>query len=176
MIVWVTWAFFAKQTQQREQVSTRLFYSIFVVVGFFLLFTGDRPWQSHALLQRVIPPSAGLAWTGAGLTAAGLLFSVWARLHLGRNWSGVVTVKVGHELIRTGPYRFVRHPIYSGLLLGMLGTALSRRDISGFLGTVIVWVGFTLKSRVEEGFMTQTFGAAYDDYRRQTGAILPRFL
>ena len=107
------------------------------------------------------------------VTAAGLLLSIWARAYLGRNWSGTVTVKVGHQLIRSGPYRWVRHPIYSGLILAMIGTAINKGQLCGFVAVVLLWIGFTLKSRIEERFMGTTFGAEYEDYRRTTGAIVP---
>ncbi|HTV65965.1 MAG TPA: isoprenylcysteine carboxylmethyltransferase family protein, partial [Bryocella sp.] len=88
--------------------------------------------------------------------------------------SGAVTVKVGHELVRTGPYRWVRHPIYSGMVLAMLGTALVRHQVRGVIAVVLSYIGFKIKSRIEEATMSATFGAAYADYSSTTGAILPR--
>jgi protein-S-isoprenylcysteine O-methyltransferase Ste14 len=87
-----------------------------------------------------------------------------------------VTVKVGHELVRTGPYRWVRHPIYTGFLLGLLGTALVRGQVRGFVGVVVLYVGLKMKSKIEERTMAGVFGAHYEDYSRSTGAIVPRLI
>ncbi len=176
LLVWLAWAFFAKRTRRRERPGTRLIYGSVVSFGAFILFSQPRSPFPGWLHARVIAPNPVAASIGILVTLAGLLFSVWARLHLGTNWSGAVTIKVGHELVRTGPYRFVRHPIYSGIVLATLGTAVCLGELRGFLGAAIVFLGFTYKSRLEEGFMTQTFGAAYDDYRRHTGGIIPKLL
>src|SRR5439155_10935097 len=95
-------------------------------------------------------------------------------LYIGQNWSGTVTIKVGHTLIRTGPYRWVRHPIYSGILLAMIGTALARGKPISVLAIVLFWFGFWFKSRLEEQFMRKTFGQEYDEYARSTGALVPK--
>ena len=99
---------------------------------------------------------------------------MWARFYIGQNWSSAVTIKIGHELIRTGPYAWVRHPIYSGLLLAMIGTALACRETRGLLAIVLLWLGFWIKSRMEEGFMRKAFGPEYQEYSRSTGALIPR--
>ena len=85
-----------------------------------------------------------------------------------------MTVKVGHRLIRSGPYRWVRHPIYSGIILAMMGTALDRRQVRGLVAVVLFCIGFKIKSRIEERFMAATFGAEYEQYKGSTGAIIPR--
>ncbi len=119
--------------------------------------------------------SAGITdWLGVALTAAGIGFAIWARLYLGGNWSGAVTVKVGHELVRTGPYRFVRHPIYTGLITALLGTGLLRAQVRGLIALVLIYAGFKMKSKIEERAMISTFGTAYEEYRRSTGAIVPK--
>jgi protein-S-isoprenylcysteine O-methyltransferase Ste14 len=124
--------------------------------------------------MRVLPAEPWVAALGVAVTAAGLLFAIWARAYLGSNWSGTVTVKVGHQLIRTGPYRWVRHPIYSGMILAMIGTAINIGQLRGVVAVVLLWIGFIMKSRIEERFMTNTFGAEYTEYSHTTGAIVPR--
>ena len=99
---------------------------------------------------------------------------MWARFYLGSNWSSMVTVKVGHQLVRTGPYRWVRHPIYSGMILGLLGTALALGQVRGFVAVVLLFVALQIKSKIEERTMAGVFGADYDVYRQTTGGILPR--
>jgi len=171
-IVWVLWAIRTKPTERRESLGSRLSYTLLVIAGFYLLFA-HPVWRSW-LRRPVLPPSPWVTGLGVGITAAGLLFAIWARLHLGGNWSGTVTMKVGHELVRSGPYRWVRHPIYSGLLLAVLGTAMERRQVRGFVGLALIHAGFSLKIRREEQFMSTLFGAGYEEYRRTTGALIPR--
>src|SRR5262249_13239381 len=107
------------------------------------------------------------------LTLAGIGFSIWARLFLGRNWSGRVTIKEQHELIQSGPYSIVRHPIYSGFLLAILGTALVQGHLRSLLALPLAALGWSLKLRLEESFMAHQFGSAYLDYKRRVKALVP---
>jgi protein-S-isoprenylcysteine O-methyltransferase Ste14 len=170
-MVWLLWAIRTKPTERRETIGSRLSYTLLIAVGFYLLFAHLWTFWLH---RQILPPDRWITGLGVGITAAGLLFAVWARLHLGGNWSGTVTMKVGHELVRSGPYRWVRHPIYSGLLLAALGTAMERRQVRGFLALPLIYAGFSLKIRKEEQFMNTLFGAGYDEYRRTSGALIPR--
>lgn len=169
--VWMLWAIRTKRTERRESVGSRLSYSLLVFAGCYLLFAHrvGLPW----LYWPILPAAGWLTALAVSITAAGLLFAIWARLHLGANWSGTVTMKVGHELIRSGPYRWVRHPIYSGLFLAFLGTALERRQIRGIFALALIYAGFFRKILKEEEFMNTLFGADYDEYKRTTGALIP---
>lgn len=170
--IWLLWAIRNKPTQQRESVSSRLSYTVLTVAAFWAMFSGDvaQGW----LRVRLFPAGTWTEVLGVIVTAAGLAFSLWARFYLGTNWSGAVTVKVGHQLVRSGPYRWVRHPIYTGLVLAMLGTALERRQVRGLVAVVLLYAGFKIKSKIEERTMIATFGSEYDDYSRGTGGILPK--
>lgn len=128
-----------------------------------------------ALMARFLPASQWQAWwiVGAVLTVAGLLFTVWARVYLGRNWSGVVTVKADHELITGGPYRLVRHPIYTGLALAFAGTGLAIGQWRAVLAFALVLIAIVHRIIVEERFMREQFGAAYDEYARRVKALVP---
>jgi len=172
LVIWMLWAVTSKRTQTRESVRSRFSYTIFAVAAFYAMFSHDVALGWMRL--RILPSEHWIANLGIAITAAGLLFAIWARAYLGGNWSGAVTVKVGHQLVRTGPYRWVRHPIYSGMILALIGTAISRGEVRGFVAVVFLWIGFTVKSRIEERFMTATFGPQYDEYRRTTGGIVPR--
>ncbi len=92
---------------------------------------------------------------------------------MGRNWSGTVTVKQDHKLIRTGPYAVARHPIYAGLGLAILGTAIAIGEVRGLAATVAALIGMALKSRLEEEFMTEQFGAEYVQYKKDVKAMIP---
>lgn len=170
--LWLIMALKTKPAQQRESISSRLSYTVFVFAAFYLVVGKNitQPWLRIHLFQTT-PLSD---WLGVALTAAGIGFAVWARLYLGGNWSGAVTVKVDHELVRTGPYRFVRHPIYTGLIVALLGTALQRAQVRGLIAIGLLYVGFKMKSKIEEQAMIRTFGAQYDEYSRTTGAIVPK--
>jgi len=172
LVIWFLAAIKTKPAQQRESISSRLSYTVFVIAAFLLVFGKQitPPWLRIHLFQ----PNLLSAVLGIALTAAGIGFAVWARFYLGANWSSNVTVKVGHALVRTGPYRFVRHPIYTGMILALLGTALQRAQVRGLIGVVLLYIGFKMKSKIEEQAMISTFGAQYDEYSRTTGAILPK--
>jgi protein-S-isoprenylcysteine O-methyltransferase Ste14 len=121
---------------------------------------------------QALPAGPVLPALGAVLTVAGLGLAVWARRHLGREWSGLVTLKEGHRLIRTGPYRTVRHPIYSGLLLAVFGTALAIGQWRGVIAVVCNLIGLLRKVQVEETLMVRTF-PEYREYRQRTAALIP---
>jgi len=130
------------------------------------------PW----LYVQLWPSGYWPFWLGAALTVAGLLFAVWAREHLGRNWSRSVTIKQGHELITTGPYAVVRHPIYTGSLTGFLGMAIAISQVRGFIVLVLIFLVFWVKLRMEEEWMRSQFGETYANYAQQTAALVPYLL
>jgi protein-S-isoprenylcysteine O-methyltransferase Ste14 len=113
-----------------------------------------------------------LAAIGAAVFACGLALAVWARIHLGRNWGMPMTQRLEPELVTSGPYRFVRHPIYSGLLLGIIGTALAT-DLLGLIVAVVLTGYFYYSASVEERNLIATFPAAYPEYRTATKMLIP---
>src|SRR5579885_488495 len=120
-VYWLVAALKRKQTKKRESSGQRLAYVVPLILAFILL---AEPWMSRGWLgARLFPCSETAAWIGLALVAAGVALAFWARWHLGANWSGSVTLKEGHELIRTGPYRAIRHPIYTAILLAIAGSA-----------------------------------------------------
>lgn len=114
------------------------------------------------------------AWIGIFVQSASLTLAVWARRHLAFNWSGEVTIKVDHMLVRTGPYGWVRHPIYTAILGMFLGSSLGSCLGLGVIGFIIAFYAYTRKIHVEEQFLQVAFGGDYEEYRRKTGALLPR--
>jgi protein-S-isoprenylcysteine O-methyltransferase Ste14 len=177
-ILWVAWFAYwmvaarnVKATSRREGVTTFLLNRVFVVVGALLLVIPRQPL--HWLNARFVPPTMAMYWLGFVIVAAGLGFAVWARLHLGRNWSATVTIKQDHELVRTGPYGLVCHPIYSGILLAVLGTAIAIGEWRGLIAFVLFTVGFVIKLKAEERFMSETFGEQYARYRAEVPALVP---
>ncbi len=170
LIYWAVAGRRAKPTQWQEPMRTQLLHQGLLVVAGTLLAT-SRLWPA-ALSTRALP--AGLAADAGGLllVVLGLGFTVWARVHLGANWSSAVELKDQHTLIRSGPYRYVRHPIYTGLLLAVVGTAIVVGQWRGVLAVALAFVALVYKSRHEERRMQETF-PEYADYCRTTPALIP---
>ncbi|WP_256330421.1 isoprenylcysteine carboxylmethyltransferase family protein [Variovorax sp. YR216] len=179
--MWLAWGAYwwamsrdVKATARQEPVRSRLLHIVPLVVAVALLWHPTAPWPLFG--TRILPRAPWVFWTGAALTLAGLLFSVSARLYLGRNWSGIVTLKLDHELITTGPYSLVRHPIYSGLLLAFIGSAIARGDLGGVVAVALVVWALWRKLRMEERWMREQFGEAYMAYSRRVAALVPFLL
>jgi protein-S-isoprenylcysteine O-methyltransferase Ste14 len=172
-LYWLVSALRLKKTKKRESWLERLLYLLPLVFAISLL---SRPQSRYGWLgARFVPDTPAVRWIGVLLTAAGVAIACWARFHLGANWSGVVTLKEDHELIRTGPYRTMRHPIYTGILLAILGTAVAGGEVRGLLAVAIAWLSFYLKARREESFLIEEFGPRFREHQRHTGMFLPRF-
>jgi protein-S-isoprenylcysteine O-methyltransferase Ste14 len=170
LVYWLAAAGWTKTTRWRESAASRATYTLAAPTALWLL--GPARLLPAILHQRIFPASPLLAWLGAAVTAAGLGFNIWARLHLGRNWSGAVTVKEDHELVRTGPYRRIRHPIYTGIILALVGTAVTLGERRGLLALVVVTLALIRKLRLEEARMSETF-PDYAAYRRESAALFP---
>jgi protein-S-isoprenylcysteine O-methyltransferase Ste14 len=171
MAVWLLAAISTKRSVYRESPAQRLRYSILLIAGYFLLIRGHR--LPYSLSARVLPHIEVMAWAGAALCAAGLAFCIWARITLGRNWSGAVTLKEEHELIERGPYRLVRHPIYTGLIAMFLATAIVLGHVGGIIGLVLVFVSFWIKLSDEERVMLKQFPDQYAAYQHRVKRIIP---
>lgn len=143
--------------------------ALLVIILVFVLGT----FESDALALRVIPGSFLAGITGVVLTLFGLGFSGWARHHLGRYWSSMVEVKVGHRLIRTGPYRIVRNPMYTGILIAFTGAAIAIGEIFAFVALAIGIASILMKIKAEEQILTEKFGEEYLQYKREVKALIP---
>ena len=172
LLYWIVSALGVRRNERGETADQRLKTSLVLAVGAFLIFARGTPLG--VLDQRFVPNSDVLGGLGLVMEVAGLLFSAWARVHLGKFWSARVTLKQGHELIQSGPYARVRHPIYSGIGLAMLGTALFSGQWRALIGAAIFIVGHWLKSRREEALLSSRFGPAYAEYCQRTGSLFPR--
>jgi protein-S-isoprenylcysteine O-methyltransferase Ste14 len=124
--------------------------------------------------ERFARRSVGLESVGLGLTALGIGLTVWARRVLGSNWSDKVEIQQDHELIHTGPYAFFRHPIYSGMLTGVAGTALAFGRWRGVVAFAVLLTSYAVKAKKEERMLEGRFGEKYREYERSTGFLLPR--
>jgi protein-S-isoprenylcysteine O-methyltransferase Ste14 len=172
-VYWLIAAFGRKRAQKREPAAERLVHILLMAGGFALLYSPDP--RFGPLNHRFVPLSPLLGIAGILLAAVGVALAIWARAHLGKYWSGDVTIRQEHRLIRSGPYRFVRHPIYSGMLLALIGTVLAIGEYRAMVGFAVILLGFIKKATKEESFLQIQFGAAFDEHKRHTGFFLPRF-
>ena len=170
-MVWVIAAFWTKQTTYRQRRGQFWRYSIPLIIGLYFLFKGPR--LSVPLSSRVVPPIDAIVWTGVSLCIGGLLFCIWARFTLGRNWSGMVTFKGGHELITRGPYAIVRHPIYTGLLMMIIGTVIAYGHVAGIIALPFAFWGLWIKLRYEEKLMLEKFPDQYKAYSQRVKRLIP---
>jgi len=167
---WAITALSAKKPLRKESSASRLYHVLFMTAVFALLFRQD--FRIGQLGLRIVK-STEAAYLGFVLTVLGSAFATWARSTLGGNWSATVTVKENHSFVHRGPYGVVRHPIYAGALLAMLGTALVYGEAGCFVAVILAFVGWWLKARIEEEFMTQQFGEDYRRYQRDVGQLIP---
>jgi len=151
-----------------ESPKSRALHQSLLQLGLLLLFV-----SIPGMRWRFIPPNDRHVPAGLGIMAAATLFHAWARVHLGRNWSGRVQIMNDHQLVRTGPYALVRHPIYTALLGLALGTAVVSGRIVSLLGVSVFAFAYLRKLRIEERALGETFGAAWEDYRKRSWALVP---
>ncbi|HEY2446653.1 MAG TPA: isoprenylcysteine carboxylmethyltransferase family protein [Rhizomicrobium sp.] len=188
-IVWLVWyvpwiAAVVWSAKTKTQMGTdvnglhRILSGLGAVLLFFVPANSGGPFLGSAFLglfaRQLWHEPQWLAWSLVGLTIASFCFCWWARLHLGRLWSGFVTLKEGHRVVDTGPYALVRHPIYSGVIFAALTTALIRANAAGLLGFVLLAAGFTMTAKIEERFLREQLGVdAYDSYSRRVAMLVP---
>ena len=168
---WLFAASRARATQRAETRGSRWTHLALIVSAFALIITGGL--SIGPLARNILPQSNAVQVIGIIVTALGLLLAIWARVHLGRYWSGTIAIKQDHRLIRTGPYAWVRHPIYTGLLVGMAGTAIAVGEVSGLLATVLIFIAYYRKIRIEERFLVEQFGPEYVQYQHEVKALVP---
>jgi len=173
-VVWVVNAYRTKVTAEKQSLASTLAHRIPVMLGSWLLLIPDwSPLLNRVLSRQILPRTGSSALTGAALCMGGLAFCIWARYTLAGNWSSDVTFKQDHELIRTGPYHWARHPIYTGLLAMFLGTAIHIGQLRGALSVLLIAIGFSIKLRQEERLLLSHFPDSYPIYRMQTKALIP---
>jgi protein-S-isoprenylcysteine O-methyltransferase Ste14 len=173
VIYWISAAVRTRPTRRKESFASRSGVLLLEIVGYVLVFSDSA--GVGFLGTRFIRRTLGSATLGLGLTWLGIGLAIWARYHLGQYWSGRITIKQNHQLIRGGPYAHVRHPIYTGLILATIGSTLVIDEWRCVLGICLVLTGYCLKARNEETMLRQEFGDSFDEHRKHTGFLIPRF-
>ena len=161
-IYWLASAFGAKQTSGARRRIPVGGLSLLAVLIMLRVFRGGS--------LSVHSPALGAI--GAAVFTSGIALAIWARVKLGRNWGTPMSQKAEPELVTSGPYRFVRHPIYTGLLAGLLGTALAT-SLTGLIIVAVLAAYFIYSAHVEEKHLAATFPAAYPAYKRGTSMLIP---
>jgi len=169
-IYWVTAARTGKAAQTSESSLYRILRLLLLAVTFTLLFAN---WTGIGFLGRNLAPPS-FAYIGFTLAIVGMAIAVWARVSLGQYWSDKVLLKVGHQLIRSGPYVRMRHPIYSGVLLGVAGSALVVNQWRGVLAFVLLLANYSVKARREDKILADAFPEDFPEHKRHAGFLLPR--
>jgi protein-S-isoprenylcysteine O-methyltransferase Ste14 len=173
IVYWIVGALKTRATRATESFTSRFAVLAIEVVGYALIFrtsTGIGFLGTRVLPRNLVGPVVGVI-----LTWLGIALAIWARYHLAEYWSARVTIKEDHQLIRTGPYIHLRHPIYSGLILATFGSALVIDKWRCVLGLCLVVAGYCFKAKKEESMLGQQFGEAFREHQRHTGFLLPRF-
>jgi protein-S-isoprenylcysteine O-methyltransferase Ste14 len=168
VVYWGAAASKAAPTKSSESPESRRFHTRLLIGSFVLLFL-----PIPGLRWRFLPDATSVTLIGLGVQAAFFALAVWARRNLGRNWSGAITVAHDHQLVRSGPYRVLRHPIYTAMLGMFIGAAVVYGQLHALIAVVVLAGAYARKIRLEEQNLRGEFGSAYDDYRRHTWALVP---
>jgi protein-S-isoprenylcysteine O-methyltransferase Ste14 len=172
LLSWLAAALWSARTAKRAGWGRELGHRALINAGAVLALASR--WAPGGLGHRLYPAPAGLGWVPVALVVSGFLFTWWARLHLGVMWSGSVVHKEHHRIVDTGPYRLVRHPIYTGLILALIATAAAAATAAAFAGVALMVAGIVMRARLEEKFLRDELGReAYDAYARRVPVLVP---
>ena len=178
VFLWMAWAlswlaamWWSNRTEKRADLRAEIGYRVVLILGAIVLAVPAHGYEGVLRLWHV---GWSGAWICVALVALGFAFCWWARIYLGRLWSGTITRKADHRIVDTGPYAIVRHPIYTGLLLSVWATTAAKGTVPGIVGALLVTVGLWMKARLEERWLAAELGEeAYAAYRRKMPMLVP---
>lgn len=169
---WAVGALKTRRTVRQESFVSRYGVLLLEILGFVLLFSDVG--EIGVLGRRIVERTDALTVSGIALTWIGIGTALWARYHLGQYWSARITLKEDHRLIRTGPYAYLRHPIYSGLDLAAIGSALAIDRWRCVVGVVLIILGYAIKAKREESMLAAQFGDDFEEHCEHAGFLIPR--
>ena len=170
-VYWLISSSSIKSTKRTEPYLSGLFHSILLIVGFALIWI---KWFQIGILEiRIIPENLIFQVIGVILVTVGVIFAIWARRVLGEEWSNNVAIKASHTLIKSGPYQFVRNPIYTGVIFAMLGMMITLGEIRGLIGLILVLISVWHKGWMEEQLLIEEFGDEYIKYKKNVKFMIP---
>lgn len=168
---WLAAAWWSSRPTNRLDLRAEVPSRIALIAGGVIFFI---PAHGHVGLLRLWYPTPTLFWTCITFMLLGFAFAWWARIAMGSLWSGRITRKPDHQILDTGPFGIVRHPIYTGILLAVLGTLLVKGTVLGMIGALVIAAGLWMKARLEEYWLRAELGAGgYDAYRRRVPMLVP---
>jgi len=171
VLSWGAAAWWSSRASRRLGYRKELGYRLILVLGTAAFAVPAHSPRAGPHLWYLPYP---IVWPVVALIAIGFAFAWWARIHLGRLWSGRITAKAGHRVVDSGPYAMVRHPIYTGILLAIYATAALKGTALGLAGAVVITIGLWMKARLEESWLRQELGSdSYDAYRRRVSMLVP---
>jgi len=174
MLFWGVMAVRTKKTVQKQPRSEMRLYLWPLLIGMLIMSGLPRYLGPLTILARPLAyRTMGLQWSAAGAAMLGLAIAIWARVTLGRNWSGEITLKEDHELVTSGPYAAIRHPIYTALILLFLGLVLFINSAGAWIGLALVILSCWVKLRQEEALMLRQFPGSYPAYMARTKRLVP---
>jgi protein-S-isoprenylcysteine O-methyltransferase Ste14 len=178
VILWgafaLSWAVAALWSDRTIKIGERGMGRVYRIVLLAAMLLFVIPARGYIGPLRLWSVTLNEAWICVAVTALGLGFAWWARIHLGRLWSASIARKEGHRVVDTGPYGIVRHPIYTGGLLAAYATAIAKGTVLGVAGAVLATLGFWMKARLEERWLREELEpGAYDAYSRRVPMLLP---
>jgi protein-S-isoprenylcysteine O-methyltransferase Ste14 len=165
----------ARNPAETKEPQTQRILRLLVLALTFVLLLSPSLVAFGPLVWRFVPNRLVIRDLGLALAGLGILLMIWARRHLGHYWSDKVEIKTNHQLISTGPYARLRHPIYTGMLVGIAGTALAVGEWRGIAAFLLLLTNYVIKARKEERILRQRFGSAFEEYEGKTGFLVPRF-
>ena len=167
---WIAAMPWSSKVEKRVGMGREIAYRIVLIAGGLIFLIPAHGYEGPLRLW-YLPHR--MVWPAVGMIALGFAFSWWARIWLGALWSGQVTKKADHRVVDTGPYRIVRHPIYTGILLAIYATAALKGTVLGLAGAVAITLGLWMKARLEERFLGEELGSDYDAYRTRIPMLMP---
>ena len=172
-ILFLYWLYTGMRTKiniKKQKAGQRFGYLLLITAAFLLVY--GNYMSTGFLSVRFLPHTNWISYAGLFINISGIIFAIIARSQLGSNWSGTVTIKKDHELIQNGPYAITRHPIYTGLLFGLIGSVIILGEIRGLIAITVLFVAIQKKIDVEEKFLSNVF-SEYAEYRQHTRRLIP---